>query len=313
LSSCKSHLDWILSALSNRPLLHKIFQTGLSVQTADDNLFDVHLYTHQELTQLAGFVQSVKLKTKNSKLKTEGGAHDFAKIRQAIGWRYPFGDAPLLPAKRSVTQFTHRNDEFTKLDYSASLSRKPKAILITEQIDGRSIGSAAHLVLSQLDLDKPITTEAITRLINKLKNNGAIAESVASLVNAESISKFFQTELGKITLDKNNSVFREWPFTFALPASQWSQVCEKTQNSKLKTQDFIIIQGIIDLLIQTPKGIVIVDFKTDNVPADKVSQRAELYRKQLDLYAQAASAIIGQKVLSKWLYFLALDSSSLEL
>jgi ATP-dependent helicase/nuclease subunit A len=336
LSCCKSHLDWLLSALGNQPILHKTFQTGLSIQTAADDLFDVRLYTQPELEKLSALIRNTKRVETIGPVKSEGfpglGPRNFfeisegnrqpvlsevegsaignpknlAHLKESLNWRYPFGDAPLLPAKRSVTQFTHRNDEFTKLDYSASLGRKPKAILITEQIDGRSIGLAAHLVLSQLDLDKPVTTEIIKRLIDKLVADDAIAQPVASCIDVDSIMKFFQTDLGQMTLNKNNSVFREWPFTFALPASQWLESPSLLTNDERRTtnDDSIIIQGIIDLLIQTPKGLVIVDFKTDNVPADKVSQRAELYRRQLDLYAQAASAITGQKTLSKWLYFL---------
>jgi len=63
-------------------------------------------------------------------------------------------------------------------------------------------------------------------------------------------------------------------------------------------------------LIQTQKGIVIIDFKTDNVSADNIAARAELYRKQLDLYAQAAEAVIAKKVLAKWLYFLGPGTKS---
>jgi ATP-dependent helicase/nuclease subunit A len=178
----------------------------------------------------------------------------------------------------------------------------PKSILLTEQIDGRTIGTATHLVISQLDLDKPITTDAINRLTTKLVADGAITQPAASQIHAESIIKFFKTELAQMALDKNNSVFREWPFTFAVPASQWSE--PETQDAIRNTQDYIIVQGIIDLLIKTPKGLLIVDFKTDDVSPDQVSHRAELYRSQLALYAQAASAITGQKILSKWLYFL---------
>ena len=219
-------------------------------------------------------------------------------LKQSLNWQYPFGHAPLLPAKRTVTQWTHRNDEFAKLDYSMSLSRMPKVILSTELVDGRSIGTATHLVISLLDLNKPITTESITRLIDKLLAEGALTRPVASQINAESIMKFFKSELGQMALDKNNLIWREWPFTFAIPASQWVESAQRTSD------DTIIIQGIIDLLIKTPKGLLIVDFKTDDVSAKEVPQRAELYRPQLDLYAQAAAAITGQKVLAKWLYFL---------
>jgi ATP-dependent exoDNAse (exonuclease V) beta subunit len=70
-------------------------------------------------------------------------------------------------------------------------------------------------------------------------------------------------------------------------------------------RDTIIVQGIIDLLIRTPQGLVIIDFKTDNITTKQVPQRAELYRQQLELYAQAASAILKDSLLAKWLYFLA--------
>ena len=58
------------------------------------------------------------------------------------------------------------------------------------------------------------------------------------------------------------------------------------------------------MLIRTPQGLVIIDFKTDNVTSSQVNQRAELYRRQLDLYSRAASAIFKSESIAKWLYFL---------
>jgi ATP-dependent exoDNAse (exonuclease V) beta subunit len=58
------------------------------------------------------------------------------------------------------------------------------------------------------------------------------------------------------------------------------------------------------MLIQTPKGLVVVDFKTDNITAKQVTERVELYREQLELYGRAASTILKTKLLGKWLYFL---------
>jgi ATP-dependent helicase/nuclease subunit A len=315
LETRQSHLDWILSALSNQPLLHQTFQTDLKSPPADDNLFTVQFYDQPQLYKLSALIQNSKLKTKNSKLSTPTNTQDLIHLKQSLSWCYPFADAPLLPAKRTVTQWTHRNDEFVKIDYSRAFERKPKAVLSAGQIsdiDGRTIGSATHLVLSQIDLALPITIEATKSLIVQLVANGAITESVAPLVDAESIVKFFKTELGQMTLDKNNLVLREWPFTFAIPASQWVGLEQETQNFtrlkcgglKLKTQDSIIVQGIIDLLIKTPEGLLVIDFKTDDISTDQLPQRAELYRRQLDLYAQAAKAILGQQILAKFLYFL---------
>ena len=66
----------------------------------------------------------------------------------------------------------------------------------------------------------------------------------------------------------------------------------------------MVVQGLVDLLVHTPEGLVVIDFKTDRVSGDGVLRRAEVYRGQLELYARAASAICRDKVLEKWLYFL---------
>jgi len=304
LETYQNHLDWILSALGSEPLLYQAFQTELPTQTTQDNLFSVHFYDQPQLNNLSALIQNYKLNTQHSTLKTPVVKRDLVDLKRSLNWQYPFGNAPALPAKRTVTQWTHRNDEFTKIDYSLAFDRKPKAVFPTKQIDGRTIGTATHLVISRLDLAKPVTTETVNRLIEKLVKDGAIIREIASQINVESIAKFFRSNLGQIVLSKKTVVRQEWPFTFAVPASQWSEVFQETQNSKLKTQDFIIVQGIIDLLVETPEGLVIIDFKTDDVSAEGAQKRAELYRGQLDLYAQAASIILGQEVKSKWLCFL---------
>jgi ATP-dependent exoDNAse (exonuclease V) beta subunit len=50
--------------------------------------------------------------------------------------------------------------------------------------------------------------------------------------------------------------------------------------------------------------LVVIDFKTDDISAGQVARRAELYRRQLTLYARAASAILKSEPVAKWLYFL---------
>jgi ATP-dependent helicase/nuclease subunit A len=62
---------------------------------------------------------------------------------------------------------------------------------------------------------------------------------------------------------------------------------------------------LIDLLVRTPEGLIVLDFKTDHVSDQEVLKRAEVYRGQVELYARAASAICQDKVIEKWLYFLA--------
>ena len=107
---------------------------------------------------------------------------------------------------------------------------------------------------------------------------------------------FFETEQGRLILNPANAVWREWPFTFALPASRWE--------SSSVVEDTIIVQGIIDLLVRTDQGLVVIDFKIDKITAEQAGERAELYRRQLELYSKAACAILKEKPVGRWLYFL---------
>jgi len=230
--------------------------------------------------------------------------------------RYHFGDAPLLPAKLSVTQLTHRGDEYAAFDYSGVLDRQPSGhsaelsrspVLSAEPdlaraVEGRLIGTATHLVIAQLDLARPITKEAIEEIEEKLLADGAITKAVARHIDAESIITFFESKLGRAVLDANSIVWREWPFTFAVPASLVARAPSLV--ARVTDDEAVIVQGIIDMLVRTPQGLAVIDFKTDSVSAEQAKERAAVYREQLEHYGRAAGAILKSKILGQWLYFL---------
>ena len=320
LRSCRDSLEWVLYALSEQKSLHSAFGTGLAEQAIDDDLFSFKLYDQPQLKQLSEFVIRLKedrrQKTEDRSLAPTPAVEVrglLAQVKKSLDWRYQFGDAYILPAKTSVTQLTHRSDEYIKFDYSRALDRQPSALVsaeaaLTEPVEPRLLGTATHLVISQLDLAGPVTEDSIEKTKDKLLADNAITASVISHIDKEAILKFFHSDLGQMVFDTENTILREWPFTFALPT------CEYTDSSyerRATGDEVIIVQGIIDMLIQTPKGLVIIDFKTDKITTDQVTERAELYRRQLQLYSRAASAILGRRQASlksesiaKWLYFL---------
>ena len=308
LGNCQSSLEWILYGLSGQKNLHEAFETGLAKQAIDDKLFSFKLHGQSDLKQLAESIirlkagkltrQSVISKKRCSKQEEP---QLLAQVKKSLTWRYRFADAALLPAKSSVTQLTHGNDEYMKFDYSGALDRRPSALMTagpeySEPIDGRLIGTATHLVISQLDLAGLINKEAVEKTIEKLLANGSIVPAVAEQIDIESILTFFETEQGRLILNPASTIWREWPFTFALPASGWE--------SSSVAEDTIVVQGIIDLLVRKDQGLVVIDFKTDKITAGQAGERAELYRRQLELYSRAACAILKEKPVGRWLYFL---------
>jgi len=311
LRRCRSSLEWVLYGLCEQKSLHSMFETGLAGEGIDDGLFNLKLYGQAELEELSRYI--LKLKANKSKrsagVKRKAGAKRkegklLSQIKESLAWRYRFGDVAVLAAKQSVTQLTHRSDEYIKIDYSRALQRRPKVVLSgepAETIDGRLIGAATHLVISRLDLAEHINKKAIEKIKEKLLDEGAITEVIAERIDNESIVRFFESELGREVLDAGNEVLREWPFTFALPASELSDTRDEAGVTK---DEIIVVQGIIDMVVRTRDGLLIIDFKSDDVTSEEVCERAELYRKQLELYGRAAEAILREEVVSKLVYFL---------
>ncbi|KPK36741.1 MAG: hypothetical protein AMJ65_15855, partial [Phycisphaerae bacterium SG8_4] len=309
LRACGSPLEWILCGLSNRRILHDALQTGFAKRAGGDDLFSFELHGQADLQELSEFVIALKAgkaarKSSNKSRPKPADARLLAQIKESLAWRYRFGNAPLLPAKSSVTQLTHGNDEYMKLDYSGALQRRPRVLAVaephlgdtcvTERPDARLIGTATHLVISELDLAEPVTEEEIEKTKERLLADDAMAPAVAEHIDTESILAFFSGELGRLALDESNAVWREWPFTFAL----------STGKSVDTSSEMVIVQGIIDMLVRTPHALVVVDFKTDQINTGQTTERAELYRGQLELYGKAACAILGADSVRRWLYFL---------
>ena len=130
----------------------------------------------------------------------------------------------------------------------------------------------------------------------RLLREGVITESAAGSIDVDSVVGFFESELGREVLKKENRVYREWPFSFAVRASE--------VEAGASEDEMIIVQGIVDMVVETGEGLLVVDFKTDNIKEDEASGRAEVYRRQLELYGEAAEAILEGKLLGRWVYFL---------
>jgi ATP-dependent helicase/nuclease subunit A len=304
LKDSKCLLEWVLYGLADQTVLHDAFETDLAGPLTDEDLFSLTIHAGEPLRRLSQFVLDLRERKTGSFVIVDETAHPktqdvqaWTRLKERLSWRYPYEEAVHEPAKRSVTELTHRSDEFTRLDYSRALERRPVAMAVSSEEtpqDARLIGTATHLILSTIDLGRPVTRETVDQTRQLLIAEGAIDASIARRIDIDAIATFFKSKLGSILCDPRNQVQREWPFTFRLSVSV----------TPPPSEDFTIVQGLIDVLVTTSRGLIVVDFKTDRVAGDAVLRRADAYRGQLDLYAQAAEEILQRPVLEKWLYFL---------
>jgi len=339
LAGSTNPLDWVLYGFADQKALHEALETGLAEECREHGLFSFTFHGQAEIGELSQFVIALRadrLKGPSKKGRTPddggqaGGANTarseaiddkLAIIHSSLGWRYRFGDAPQLRAKTSVSELTHRNDEYVvRFGHFRPLDRRPICLEAgggdagSRAAEPRVVGSATHLLIAELDLGAGVSSESIEAAKEELVGRGAISAAVAEQIDCGSILGFFQSDLGRLALDLDNKVRREWPFTYALGASEWrspSDGRQTTDDGGQKAEigdtaecDTIILQGIIDMLIETGGGLVVIDFKTDQITAGEAGERGEMYREQLETYATAACEILKAESATKHVYFL---------
>ena len=72
-------------------------------------------------------------------------------------------------------------------------------------------------------------------------------------------------------------------------------------------EEMVLIQGIIDVFWVEEDGIVLLDYKTDRV--DSATRLRDMYKEQLDLYAEALERIFRLPVKEKYLYSFRLNQA----
>ncbi len=303
LNEVRCHLDWVLMGMSRNNELCRMFDLdGVDGQ----RLFCAGRIGRDELDGMTRRILDAKRSLKSytnppkAGSKADGKAKAaFEMIGQNLLWQYPFEEMTRQAAKLSVSEFTHRDDEFSGIDLTRAFAKKPAGLCDSGEkssgADALSLGSAVHLILEHMDLSKPVDAGAVEKTITQLANDERLSPAIIKQIDPAAILAFFNSELGQMAQAAGKTVLREWPFTYALAAGD---IGEETKD------EIVVLQGIVDMIIPTEKGLVIVDFKTDRVTEETVNQRAEQYTEQLGAYARAAGDILKQPVRSAWLYFL---------
>ena len=295
IEDARSELDWILLALGRYKKLTQHFNLPVKADGKDENLFDLKIYRSDEISQLekeflkkhpAGRYEEIKSPLSDKAL--------FENIAKNLNWQYPYKKIAPIKAKQTVTSLVQQGEQFAEADCSFAFESFEK---LTDKTNSLVIGSATHLVIQNIDFKKAVNEGAIRQSITALLKNGYMTRQTADKINISSIMKFFDSDLGKLTLNKN-TVMKEWPFTYA------ASVADLYPDLKNCKDEKVIIQGIVDMLIKTPDGIVVIDFKTDHISSSQVQQRSDRYSPQLKWYCKAAGEILNAKVVSGYLYFL---------
>ena len=284
-----SYLDWIIMALVD----HKDAYALRSVVDADR---DDYIYNHESKFDFK-IIQSAKQLgfDKNFSMHKETTKNvDCGAVTEMAFYEYEKYEETRLPSKVTVSELKKRKETELSDEGITAFPKAKKITKITDGLTASQVGVAYHTVLQKYDLSAPSDTEKdVIEQIEKIKEKGFLTEEEARNVNPDKILKFFTSGTGRM-IKSAKYVKREYMFAVSIPAKNFI----KDSGSDRE----IMLQGIIDCLVITDEGIVVVDYKTDR-DFDE-TETVEKYRVQLECYKYAAEKIFQKPVISKILFML---------
>ncbi len=263
-----------------------------------------------------------------------------AEIAKRFSYVYPYSAFGDQKAIVSVSEVKHRfmEEEGVTFEEVAALgsgaSKKPETTEPKETPEletgrkeaskeggGAQRGTAVHNVMEHLDFAEAIRQEDrvayIRGQIDRLAEEGILDETTKELVDPRKIARFFDSKLAAemAQAQERNALKRETRFLYAIPAFIYLRDyrMEAITQEITVQPDQVLVRGIIDAHYTDPEGhIVIMDYKTDSLPADGgediLSRR---YLAQLKLYKEALESMSGTMVKACVLYSFSLGKEIL--
>ena len=223
-------------------------------------------------------------------------------VAEILSWSYPFKDISGFSSKWTVTEINKLHTDHNEADEFLLTSIVPDEESSLLPVSAAELGTAYHLILEKLDFSAAADEAAVKKLAGELAAKGLLEQVITDKLDVAKIMNFLNSPLGQRIANAarnsdsaNYSVKKEKAFTYKLPAG--------TLDENLPEDEYVILQGMIDLVFYDVDGWVIVDYKSGNKNAtdDTIICR---YGAQIDLYKQAWASIIGQPVKEAYIYLL---------
>ena len=232
-------------------------------------------------------------------------------LERRLSWTYPFAAATQAPAKTSVTLLRRAAHQAGDEVFAETELWKPEATdppsSRPQRPDGSAvgIGNAHHAFLELVDLERTASLEGLQREARRLADLGCLRPEEAALLDFSALAAFWQSDLGARIRAQAPMVRRELAFTARFSAAELAALAAEPLGEGL-AEEFVVVQGAVDLAGLLPGEIWIVDFKTDWLAPgpEALAAKTRTYSPQLKLYALVLSRIHRRPVSAAWLYFL---------
>ncbi len=229
------------------------------------------------------------------------------RLHEVLTWQYQFAAATQRAAKSSVTALRRQaagelDDEAEQISPARNFARPPRRTS-RARLSAADAGTAHHKFLQFAALDNLNDVASLKSEANRLEQGKVLSADECAVLNLEDIAAFWKSEPGGKIRARMASVRRELPFTARFSPPELEALTGVKSVPELN-DEFVVVQGVADLVVLLPEEIWLLDFKTDEIRKDELPDKIKAYAPQLKLYANALEKIYSRPVTERWLHFL---------
>jgi len=215
---------------------------------------------------------------------TAGDSELINQLEKYFSYEYPERKGTDVAIKNSVTSIMQEEVDYEKVVENIS----DLSISSASSLDNNAlkVGTAYHLIMENLSYNECLID--VISIMADLENSGKLDKEVLKFINAEKIYSAVEA----INSLKPLHIQKEVQFLLNIPYD------EVVENSGIR--DKVLIQGVVDLIVETGEGIVIVDFKTNRNCTEEFL--INHYALQLNIYKKAVEKALKKKVNKQYIY-----------
>ena len=174
--------------------------------------------------------------------------------------------------------------------------RPPRCVTPDRTLSPVDRGALTHAVLQRLDFTGDVSPTGVRAQVARLAERRFVRGDDAAQADVDAVAWFAATELGR-RLREADDLRREFEIVYPAPP------LNAADGPELGGDDRVMVRGRIDALLVDYDGLVLIDYKTDQVTKETLPARIDFYRPQLAAYRDHLRQITGRPVKETWLVF----------
>ncbi len=314
LSNAVTYLDWIIPATMRYHGFKDMLKNYGIIPDSHHPLYEAHTEimikqnSYEELAQTETAEQIIKKMNQdelvhwNNDIVYDEQINE--EIRARMGYQYPYQTETNIHIKLTVSELKKLGQmEAEDLGVLLKGVEKVKEFPIPnfarqeDIVVGADLGTLYHRVLEHINLCEIKSRFDIDTFLLNLFDTGRINQVELEVLDREKLYEFATSlvadrmrkakELGKL--------YTERQFVMGMKANEI--------NSKMKSEELVLIQGVIDVYFEEDNQWVLLDYKTDVVNESEGEKTLiNRYSVQLDYYQKALEQLTGINVKERIIY-----------